>query len=373
MASGNTATKRGGGTSAAVDAEGFLVPEASQPQDWDNLAAHLKGQGFSFEPSPIPRQFAGGFGNLNYLLNVDGKPVVLRRPPPGPLPPGANDMTREYRVLSRLWREFPLAPRALHFCDDEAVLGKPFFLMEHRAGRVIRAELPGDMVGHEPALAKLLVDVLGDLHAVDPAAVGLEELGRPEGFLERTVAGWSKRCLIASADIFDDKLPPKPARQVAAWLAGQRVPRSDITLLHNDYKLDNVMLAEGVPPEAVAVFDWDQCTRGDPLFDFATFLSYWVEATDPPAMMKLNQMPTRLPGFPGRLEIVEMYGEATGRNVSDFVFYRVLGMMKLGVVFLQLYARYCRGETRDPRYAGLGEMGDGIFDFTVEIIEGRAF
>ncbi|MHA1537888.1 MAG: phosphotransferase family protein [Alphaproteobacteria bacterium] len=358
---------------AAVDAEGFLIAEASQPQDWEKLAVHLKKAGLAFEALPAPRQFAGGFGNLNYLLSVDGKPMVLRRPPPGPLPPGANDMGREYRVLSRLWREFPLAPRALHFCDDEAVLGKPFFLMEHRTGRVVRAELPGDIVGHEPALAKLLVDVLGALHAVDPAAVGLEDLGRPEGFLERTVAGWTKRLSIASADIFDDKLPPKPAREIAAWLGNQSVPDSGITLLHNDYKLDNVMLAEGVPPKAVAVFDWDQCTRGAPLFDFATFLSYWVEANDPPAMMKLNQMPTRLPGFPGRREVVEMYASASGRDVSDFLFYRVLGMMKLGVIFLQLYARYCRGETRDPRYAELGAMGDGIFDFTIEIIEGRAF
>ncbi len=373
MATGNTVTKEGGGSSAAVDAEGFLVAEASQPQDWDKLAAHLKAQGFAFEPSPAPRQFAGGFGNLNYLLAVDGKPVVLRRPPPGPLPPGANDMGREHRVLSGLWREFPLAPRALHFCGDEAVLGKPFFIMEHRTGRVVRAVLPDDLAGHEPALSRLLVDVLGALHAVDPAAVGLDGLGRPEGFLERTVAGWNKRCAIASADIFDDKLPPKPAREVADWLTGQSVPDSDVTLLHNDYKLDNVMLAEGAPPVAAAVFDWDQCTRGDPLFDFATFLSYWTQSDDPPAMMKLKQMPTRLPGFPSRLQVVEMYGKATGRDVSDFLFHRVLGMMKLGVIFLQLYARYCRGETRDPRYADFGEMGDGIFDFTIEIIKGRAF
>ncbi len=373
MATGRSATKGEGNSSAAVDAEGFLIAEASQPQDWDKLAAHLKAQGFAFEPSPAPRQFAGGFGNLNYLLEVDGKPVVLRRAPPGTLPPGANDMGREHRVLSGLWREFPLAPKALHFCADEAVLGKPFFIMEHRTGRVVRAELADDLVGHEPALAQLLVDVLGALHAVDPAAVGLAELGRPQGFLERTVAGWNKRCLLASADIFDDKRPPKSARRIADWLSAQRLPDADITLLHNDYKLDNVMLAEAAPPQAVAVFDWDQCTRGDPLFDFATFLSYWVEAGDPPEMMKLKQMPTRLPEFPSRRQVVEMYAQATGRDVSDFLFYRVLGMMKLGVIFLQLYARYCRGETRDPRYAELGAMGDGIFDFTIEIIEGRAF
>jgi len=358
----------------AVDAEGFLLPEATQPRDWDRLAAWFDTQGHAFDRDRRPRQFAGGFGNLNYLIHLDGEPRVLRTPPPGPLPPGANDMAREHRVLSRLWREFPLAPRALLLCDDEAVTEKPFFVMEYRTGRVVRGALPDDLVGHERALGRLLVDVLGAFHGVDPAAVDLDGLGRPEGFIERTVAGWAKRCGIAAADIYDDKRPPAPARESIAWLEAQSVPPGDVTLLHNDYKLDNVMLIEGVvPPKPAAVFDWDQCTRGDPLFDFATFLSYWTQDDDPEPFRGLEQMPTIRPGFPTRAEVVEMYGRATGRDVSDFRFYRVLGMMKLGVIFLQLYSRYCRGETRDPRYAELGRFGDSIFEFTVDIIHGRRF
>jgi aminoglycoside phosphotransferase (APT) family kinase protein len=358
---------------AAVDAEGFLVPEASLPQDWAKLADYLKFQGLTLETDPAPRQFAGGFGNLNYLIRVDGEKRVLRRPPPGPLPPGGNDMGRESRVLLRLWREFPLAPRALLYCEDESVLGKPFFIMEYKSGRTIKGELPPDLVGHERALCELLVTVLGQFHAVDPAAVDLDTLGRPEGFLARTVEGWAKRCTIASADVHANKEPSKAAQEVMGWLRGQTPPEPDVTLLHNDYKLDNVLLSQSAPPEAVAVLDWDQCTRGDPLFDFATLLSYWTQPDDPAAMRELGQMPTKLPGFPGREEAVAMYARATGRDLSSFQFQRVLAMLKLGTICLQLFARTCRGEARDPRLAEFGRFHEGIFEFTVEIIHGRAF
>jgi len=359
----------------AVDAEGFLVPGAAQPQDWASLAEYLKTQGFAFAPDPVPKQFAGGMGNLNYLIELDGTPCVLRRPPPGPLPPGANDMGREHRVLSRLWEKFPLAPRAFHFCDDEAVWEKPFFIMEYRTGRVVRGgELPVDLTGHEGAISERLVGGLAGLHAIDPAAVNLDTLGRPEGFLERTVGGWRKRCAIAAEDVYDDKAPPASAREVGDWLQANLIPESGTTLLHNDYKLDNVMWSEGAPPpDPVAIFDWDQCTRGDPLFDLGALLSYWTEDGDPEPYRSLDQMPTKNPGWPGRREVVELYAAASGRDVSDILFHRVLGMMKLGVIFLQLYARYCRGETRDPRYADLGQFGDCMFEFTVDIIKGRAF
>ena len=362
-------------TNQAVDAEGFLVPEAAQPQDWAKLDAYLTAQGFDVALSDPPKQFAGGMGNLNYLIELDGTPCVIRRPPPGPLPPGANDMGREHRVLSRLWRKFPLAPRAFHFCDDESVWEKPFFIMEYRTGRVVRGGvLPDDLADHKAALSERLVGVLADLHAIDPAEVDLDSLGRPEGFVERTVAGWVKRCAIASKDVYDDGQPPASAREVGEWLQANVVPESGVALLHNDYKLDNVMWRDGVlPPEPVAVFDWDQCTRGDPLFDFATYLSYWTEPGDPEPYRSLDQMPTRRPGWQTRREVVEMYAKASGRDVSDFLFHRVLAMMKLGVIFLQLFARYRRGETRDPRYAELGRFGDCMFEFTVDIIHGRTF
>jgi len=360
------------GTTPAGLGPGFLDPAIQEPQPWARLRDHLAVDGMELADDPAPKQFAGGFGNLNYLVVVDGTPTVLRRPPAGPLPPGGNDMGREYRVLSRLWQAFPLAPRAHHFCEDESVLGAPFFLMEYRPGLVVHDTLPGILASQGRALSEMMVEVLAAFHAVSPAEVDLDTLGRPDGFLSRAVAGWIKRCGVASADIFDDRRPPAAAREVAAWLEAQPVPPGEVSLLHNDYKLNNIVLDPERPTRPIALLDWDMCTRGDPLFDLGTLLGYWTEAGDPPAMQKLNQMPTAEPGFLTRRQVVALYAERTGRDVSDFLFHQVLGMYKLGVVFLQLYARHCRGTTSDPRYARLGEIGTGIFDFAVDIMRGRA-
>jgi aminoglycoside phosphotransferase (APT) family kinase protein len=340
------------------------------PQDWTALAAHLAGHGHRLELDPMPRQFAGGFGNLNYLIRFDGDWAVLRRPPPGPLPPGANDMARENRVIGGLSPVLPLVPKSLYFCADEAVLGRPFLIMDYRPGIVIRGTVPSryaaiDGVGER--IADMLVDFLAALHAVDPAAAGLADLGRPEGFLDRAVAGWAKRITVAT-----DGTPPAVAGELVDWLRGRSVAAQTPTLLHNDFKLDNVILdADSLDP--VAVVDWDMGSRGDPLFDLATLLSYWVEAGDPPAMHEVRQMPTAAPGFPGRAAVAEAYARRTGRDLSDFRFYRVLAGFKLGVVFIQLHARFRRGETDDPRFEGFGRMGEGLLVFAHDIAQGRAF
>ncbi len=356
----------------------FFAPEHQQRQDWARLAAHLAAHGLAFDPDPPPRQFTGGFGNLNFLLTVDGRPVVLRRPPIGPLPPGGNDMAREYRVLSRLWRAFPLAPRALHFCGDESVLGAPWFLMDYRTGIVIRRTLPPALEPRTAELSETLVAILAEFHAVDPKAVELDSLGKPEGFLARAVDGWIKRCAVASADVFPDKQPQKAAREVGAWLQAQTPPAGGVTLLHNDFKLDNIIwhgaVENGGPLEPVALLDWDMCTRGDPLFDLATLISYWIEPGDPKAMHDMNQMPTaRAPGWLTRREAVALYARKTGRDVSTFHFYRVLTAFKLYVVFLQIYARYCRGTTADPRIAALGPTAEGLIGFCHDVMRQRVF
>lgn len=358
---------------------GFLDPDHAVPQPWERFAAFLREEGHSFAPAPPPRQFAGGFGNLNYLIELDGATHVLRTPPPGPLPPGANDMNREYRVLSRIWKAFPLAPRALVF-GEAGVLEHPFFIMEYRQGRVIGGTMPADMAGQGGAVGDMLISVLAEFHAVDPAAVDLDTLGKPDGFLARGVAGWIKRCGVASADIYPDGAPPASAREIGAWLEAQTIPEGDVTLLHNDFKLDNIVLKKGAPgnpgsAEPIAVLDWDMCTRGDPLFDLGTLLSYWTEPGDPQAMHDLNQMPTADPtaGFVSREAAVAAYAKATGRDVSDFVFYRVLTMFKLCVIFLQLYARHKRGDVRDPRYEPFGGLAEAMLDFTLDIARGRAF
>ncbi|MCW5772064.1 MAG: phosphotransferase family protein [Rhodospirillaceae bacterium] len=356
----------------------FFAPEHQQPQDWHKLATHLAGLGHRFSAEPPPRQFTGGFGNLNFLIEIDGRQAVLRRPPVGPLPPGGNDMGREYRVLSRLWRKFPLAPRGLVFCDDAAVLGAPFFVMEYRPGLVIRDEVPAALVPKARELSERLVGILADFHAVDPKAVDLDTLGNPEGFLKRAVEGWTKRCAVASADVYPEKGMHPAARAIAEWLAQQTPPEGGVSLLHNDYKLNNIIwdsqAAAGGPLAPVALLDWDMCTRGDPLFDLATLVSYWIHPADPPSMHEMGQMPTaRSPGWLTRAEVVELYAKKTGRDVSAFHFYRVLTAFKLYIIFLQIYARYCRGTTTDPRIKALGPTADGLVEFAHEIMLGRAF
>ncbi|MGI9384745.1 MAG: phosphotransferase family protein, partial [Methyloligellaceae bacterium] len=259
------------------DFEHLLKPEAeSVPIDRGPLARHLAAQGFGLDPAFAVRQLKGGLANINYLVRVNGDLAVLRRPPGGELPPGAHDMAREHRILSVLWQALPLAPRSFHFTDDTSVIGVPFQLIEFRQGLVIRGGTlpPLAMDGAEAArgLATMLVETLAAIHAVDTAAIGLDDLGRPEGFVARAIAGWSKR---GAAAAFDDASHSLVA-EIAAWLGRQDVEEGDATLLHNDFKLDNMILEpETLAP--VAVLDWDMGTRGDPRFDLATLLSYWAE------------------------------------------------------------------------------------------------
>jgi aminoglycoside phosphotransferase (APT) family kinase protein len=344
----------------------FLDPSVTAGQPWDRLEACLAARGMAFKAASAPRQFSGGFGNLNYLVEVDGKPCVLRRPPAGPLPPGGNDMGREYRVLSRLWKKFALAPRALLFVDDVEVLGAPFFIMEYRPGWVVRGPLPGRLKAEGPTLARMLVETLADFHRVVPEEVKLGDLGRPDGFLERAVEGWIKRASVAT----DDK-PPAVVADIAAWLRANKVPDPKPTLLHNDFKLDNVILAPQVPTHPVAVLDWDQCTRGDPLFDLATLLSYWLEPGDPPEMLEFGQMPVE--NFWTRQQALDAYAKASGRDVSHFRFHRALCQFKLAVVLLQLYARYRRGITNDPRFEPLGRIAESVLGFTWQLAKGERF
>lgn len=338
--------------------------------DWGALGRFLAAQGLRLDAAPAPRRFAGGFGNLNFLLSVDGRPAVLRRPPFGEVPLGANDMAREHRILSRLWQRFPLAPRSLLLCEDRAVLGAPFQLIEYREGAVIRDALPPSLAGDTAAadrLCEVVLDVLVGLHAVDPAAVGLADLGRPEGFLERTAHGWRRRAdaVFAGAD-------RRLVEELHRWLSGHLVPDQAPTLIHNDYKLDNIILS---PDHArpVALIDWDMGSRGDPLIDLATLVSYWTEAGDPPAMHALRQMPTAAPGFRSRERMVRDYAARTGRDVSLFKFHRLLALFKLAVVFRQLHHRHVTGNTDDPRFAGFGELAAGLLEFARDVMHDRYF
>ena len=352
----------------------FFPPEHQQPQDWHKLADYLDRHGLAFDSDHTPKQFVGGFGNLNYLIEVDGEPQVLRRPPLGPLPPGANDMAREYRVTSRLWKEFPLAPKSLLLCENAEVLGAPFLIMQYRPGAVIHMELPVELHSKTAQLSRMVIEVLCQFQAVSPVEVGLDNLGRPDGFLERAVNGWIKRFSVAAKDVYSDRKPPSSADEIMNWLRTQPIPESEHTLLHNDFKLNNIVLDIDDLVTPIALLDWDMCTRGDPLFDFATLLSYWVEPEDPPALNKVGQMPTSTsPGWMRRQEITDYYGNISGRDLSNIHYYRVLTAFKHCIIFMQIYARFCRGTTTDPRIAELGPALDSLFEFTHDVMRNRYF
>jgi aminoglycoside phosphotransferase (APT) family kinase protein len=342
----------------------------SVPLDWSAVRAYLAGHGLRLDDDPPPRQFAGGLSNLNYLIHLDGKPAVLRRPPMGELPAGAYDMAREFRILSRLPDALPFIARGLHLCDDPAIIGQRFQIIEYRPGLVIREHMPPEL-GNRPEIGRrlsaMMLETIAAIHGVDTKAVGLDDLGRPEGFLERAVSGWSKRGRAAREDGTDAL-----HQGIAAWLVRHQVPDGRPGLLHNDFKLNNIILdPDALSPRAVV--DWDQGTRGDPLFDFATLLTYWVHKDDPWAMHDMEQMPAVEACLIPRQEAVAEYARITGRDVSDFLFHRVLAMYKLAVIFLQLGLRYRSGATREPRYAPLTAIGTGILEFTHEIAQGRAF
>jgi len=337
-------------------------------QDWASLARYLARFGAALGADE-PRQFLGGFGNLNYLIEIDGRLAVLRRPPSRPLPSGANDMARENRILSSLWRAYPLAPQSLFFCDDPEVLGAPFQILEHRQGIIVRGTLPPGLVDRPEVgvtLSRHLIESLTALHAVDPGRVGLSSLGHPAGFLGRTVEGWARRSAAVA-----DLIHPRAFAETVAWLR-RRVPADHPpSLLHSDFKLDNLILhPKTLSP--VAVIDWDMGTRGDPLWDLAVLLSYWAEPGDPDCMHRLQQMPTSRGGFWSRRQVIEAYRRVTGRSVDGFDFYRVLSVFRTAIVFLQLFERYRREPGSNLGCVGFDTIGRDLLDYAFDISSGRA-
>lgn len=321
--------------------------------DMRRLGDYLAGKLPGSDQTLAVRQFGGGAANLTYLLDYGAQQYVLRRPPLGPVAASAHDMGREYRVLSVLHQAYPYAPRAFLFCDDLSVIGAPFFVMERRQGVVVRRTMPeayAAMPNAARRMSEALVDALAAFHAVDYDALGLGGLGKPTGFIDRQIEGWYRRWHAAkTAD-----LPDMDA--VYAWLKANQPANTRVSLVHNDYKLDNVMLAAGDPGRVVAVFDWDMCTLGDPLADLGALLTYWTEPSDPPYLQATAMMPLGEPGFLSRAELVARYAGKSGRAVEAIDFYHALGLFRLTVIVAQIYIRYARGQTQDSRFAAMEFM-----------------
>lgn len=322
-----------------------------QDLDWVRIEAHLRQQ----LPDELTTgdftvgQFPNGSANLTYLIAFGDTELVLRRPPFGTLAPGAHDMKREYRVLSKLADHYPLAPKVYAFSDDPAIAGADFFVMERRRGEVIRGIIPPSM-RHEPEvgrrLGEALVDAVAAFHLLDPEACGLGDLGRPEGFMERQVGGWKKRW-----DLVADPDHDEAMTELHRLLAGAIPAPQRVSFVHNDLKLDNVMFAADDPDRVVAMFDWDMTTLGDPLNDLGTMLSYWPDPDDPEDVRRASHEGMKRMGLPTRAAVAERYGAATGLDVSNVGWYEAFAQWKTAVVVQQLYRRWELGDSTDERMA----------------------
>ncbi len=300
----------------------------------------------------VVRQFPAGHSNLTYSVNLGDKEMVLRRPPFGSKVKSAHDMGREYNVLSKLHSAYP-APTPLLHCTDESIIGAQFYLMERVRGVVLRKNLPDALVlPRETArrLSEAFIDNLAALHALDYNALGLGELGKPAGYLERQVKGWIERYYGSKTE----ELPQIPI--ITEWLQEHMPAQSGATLVHNDYKYDNMILADDDITKIKAVLDWEMCTLGDPLTDLGTTLAYWVNADDPPNLQMVRWGPTSIPGSLTRQQLAERYSLKAGRNLENIVFYYVFALFKVAVIIQQIYYRYHHGLTQDQRFATLGEV-----------------
>jgi aminoglycoside phosphotransferase (APT) family kinase protein len=329
------------------------------------LADYLRRQLNISGPLTV-EQFPSGHSNLTYLLCADGKQYVLRRGPLGPVAPKAHDMAREYRLLRALHPHFPEAPEAFHLCEDLSILGATFFLMERRHGVILRDRMPPDFAqlpNYPRRVSEALISCLVRLHAIDVATTGLTTLGKPDGFLARQVQGWAERWHLAQVD----EIPEMDA--VIHWLE-QRIPQSPApTLVHNDYKLDNVMFRLGSADHIEAVLDWEMATIGDPLADVGLALCYWAWASAPQLQAQAIPTLTSQPGWYTRDQFVELYARLSGRDLTSIGYYEVLGVFKLAVILQQIYYRFRRGQTADARFCNFGDRVRGLIALGASLVE----
>ncbi|HEX4205910.1 MAG TPA: phosphotransferase family protein [Ktedonobacteraceae bacterium] len=333
--------------------EDTIITRAGENFDVTNVTHYLHEHIPALGKQPLEvRQFPAGASNLTYLLRGDTWEGVLRRPPLGPVPPKAHDMEREAGLLAKIHPVFPLAPKPYVFCADLSMLGAPFYVMERRTGIVLNDSFPA-AIQPTPELCQQIsytvVDTLAQIHAIDWQQAGLSSFGHPEGFLARQVKSWIERYVRAQTD----EIPQ--VESLTRWLS-EHVPTSpQPTLIHNDFKLNNMLLHEEDLTRVTAVLDWEMSTIGDPLFDLAVSLTYWVTSDDTEELQAVLPTVTTMPGFISRAEFMERYAHKSRRDLSSMHFYLTFAYFKLAVIIQQIYVRWKRGQTQDERFAVFGE------------------
>jgi aminoglycoside phosphotransferase (APT) family kinase protein len=258
----------------------------------------------------------------------------------------AHDMKREFLIQSRLQPVYPLVPSMIAMCDDQAVMGSDFYVMERVVGDIFRRDVPeGVTPADVSVMADSLINGLAQLHAVDASI--LAEMNKGPGYVQRQVEGWSKRYRNALTDDVPN------GEKVMAWLEANRPDDVASCVIHGDWRIDNVVF-DLKQARIVGVLDWELATVGDPLMDLGSALAYWVDRDDDPAFAALRRQPSHLPGMPTRAEFVAKYLEQSGRSCADFTFYEVFGLFRLAVIIQQIWARYVAGQTTNPAFAGFG-------------------
>lgn len=329
-----------------------LIDRAGKVRTGEELDARavtewLRGQGVQLDGSPEVTQFSGGASNWTYRLKYANRDLILRRPPKGTKAKSAHDMVREYRVQAALKPAYPAVPDMVGLCTDHDVIGDDFYVMDRIAGIIPRRHLPRGLTLSEEQVRRLctgMLDKLVELHRVDVEAIGLADLGKGQGYTRRQVEGWTDRMQRARTwNVWN-------FRYVTDWLRERQPADSRICLIHNDWRFDNLVLAQDDPTRVIGVLDWEMATLGDPLMELGSMLAYWVQADDDSIMRSTQRQPTTLKGMLTRREVVDYYLSRTGMQTGDAVFYEVFGLFRLAVIAQQIYYRYHHKQTRNPAF-----------------------
>ncbi|HDS1736293.1 phosphotransferase family protein [Pseudomonas sp. BP8] len=326
------------------------------------LKAHITG----LEGTPAISQFPGGASNLTYLVGYANREFVLRRPPFGDKAKSAHDMGREFRILNQLNDGFPYCPKAYVHCTDASLIGGEFYVMDRVKGIILRSDLPPELgldAARTEALCKSFIDRLVELHQVDYDACGLADLGKPQGYVQRQIEGWTSRYEKALTD------DAPRWQQVIAWLH-EKMPADHPrpAIVHNDYRFDNVILDAANPMRIIGVLDWEMTTIGDPLMDLGNSLAYWIEAGDPAPMQLMRRQPSNAPGMLSRRAFVDYYAERAGIVIDNFDFYYCYGLFRLAGIVQQIYYRFHHGQTQDKRFAQFIQMNRLLEQMALQVI-----
>lgn len=323
--------------------------------DVASVDAALKANIEGLTGTPEIKQFSSGASNLTYAVTYPNRSLVLRRPPFGTRPKSGHDMFREHRIISALKPVYPSVPNSVYYTDDESIIGAEFYVMDRAIGHMV-IDWPNDWdekTGRK--LCENFFQKLIDLHHVDYIAIGLEDFGKPKGYVDRQIGGWNRRFEKAWTDDvgkFED---------VRQWLEDNKPKKEGgAAILHGDFRIDNCILNMDDPTQIDAILDWEICALGDPLMDLGNTLSYWIQADDPPMMQLMMRQPSSVPGMMTRQEILDFYAERTGTDVSNFQFYYVYGIWRLAVIIQQIYYRYYHGQTDNPRFKTFGQMVNAL-------------